>query len=73
MRGYLKIPSKADLPPLVDRGLVERVGERHDDSLDRRPVGFKRIDPSQIRGAWKPGKYGSADDVWIPNPHYVPR
>ncbi|MFI7130146.1 hypothetical protein ACIBQ1_30940 [Nonomuraea sp. NPDC050153] len=36
-------------------------------------VVFKRIDPSQIRGAWKPGKYGSADDVWIPNPHYVPR
>ncbi|SEF75979.1 hypothetical protein SAMN05444920_101572 [Nonomuraea solani] len=36
-------------------------------------VVFKQIDPSQIRGAWKPGKYGEADDVWIPNPNYVPR
>ncbi|MFF0573628.1 hypothetical protein [Streptosporangium saharense] len=36
-------------------------------------VVFRRIDPSQIRGAWKPGKYGIADDIWIPNPNYVPR
>jgi hypothetical protein len=35
-------------------------------------VVFTRIEPSQIRGAWRLGKYGKPDE-WIPNPNYVPR
>ncbi|MEV0591799.1 scabin-related ADP-ribosyltransferase [Nonomuraea cavernae] len=33
---------------------------------------FTKIEPEQIRGAWKLGRYDNPD-TWIPNPNYVPR
>ncbi|PRX44888.1 pertussis toxin subunit 1 [Nonomuraea fuscirosea] len=40
--------------------------------LPEQEIIFTKIDPGQIRGAWKLGKY-DAPDTWIPNPNYVPR
>ncbi|MER6580088.1 hypothetical protein [Nonomuraea sp. NPDC001023] len=37
-----------------------------------REILFTRIEPSQIRGAWRLGKFDEPD-TWIPNPNYVPR
>ncbi len=40
--------------------------------LPEQEIIFTKIDPGQIRGAWKPGRY-DAPDTWIPNSNYVPR
>ncbi|MFC5821888.1 hypothetical protein [Nonomuraea harbinensis] len=40
--------------------------------LPEQEVVFKRIEPGQIRGAWRLGRFDQPD-TWIPNPNYVPR
>ncbi|MGP3920122.1 scabin-related ADP-ribosyltransferase [Nonomuraea sp. 10N515B] len=73
-RGFA-IRNKGYIFEIDDRGngMEVKYGPGFKHLIGEQEVVFKRIEPSQIRGAWKPGKYGSADDVWIPNPNYVPR
>lgn len=40
--------------------------------LPEQEIVFKRIEPGQIRGAWKLGRFDQPD-TWIPNPNYEPR
>lgn len=52
------------------KGVEYRKGFKH--LKPEQEIFFTRIEPGQIRGAWKLGKLGEPD-TWIPNPHYVPR
>ncbi|MDP4507597.1 scabin-related ADP-ribosyltransferase [Nonomuraea turcica] len=73
-RGFA-IRNKGYIFEIDDRGngMEVKYGPGFKHLIGEQEVVFKRIEPSQIRGAWKPGKYGSADDAWVPNPNYVPR
>ncbi|MFD1547339.1 scabin-related ADP-ribosyltransferase [Nonomuraea guangzhouensis] len=53
-------------------GTPVKYGGRVKYLLPEQEIVFTKIEPEQIRGAWKLGKFDEPD-TWLPNPNYVPR
>ncbi|WP_219460005.1 hypothetical protein [Nonomuraea rhizosphaerae] len=81
--GASKIKDVARGFAIQHRGYIYEIEDRGNSIRVKYPPGyghlagerefvFTRIEPSQVRGAWKPGKLGKPD-IWIPNPNFKPK